>query len=296
MSVASPTRVMLERRDPDGGSAPESRARQETALAHGEFIGRVRRRVDLAQATCVELEDHARAPMPEHTHAEAYVCVCLRGTYRSGAAGWRESRDTGVLFHPAGTRHRDHFLSPGRCLNVSLRSAWLDESFESRLPELPSATYAPTCIGNALRTWREVAASGVPEAHAIEEGLVLVLSEFAPRVRSRRRTAPPWIASAKRAISDDFEGTVRIGALAARLGVHPVVLARGFQRHAGCSPLEYLRSVRVRRATRLLADEAFPLAEIAARSGFADQAQFTRAFARVTGWTPGAMRRVLRGP
>ena len=158
---------MLERRDADGGSAPESRARQETALAHGEFIGRVRRRVDLAQATCVELEDHARAPMPEHTHAEAYVCVCLRGTYRSGAAGWRESRDTGVLFHPAGTRHRDHFLSPGRCLNVSLRSAWLDESFESRLPELPSATYAPTCIGNALRTWREVAASGVPEAHAI---------------------------------------------------------------------------------------------------------------------------------
>jgi AraC-like DNA-binding protein len=52
-----------------------------------------------------------------------------------------------------------------------------------------------------------------------------------------------------------------------------------------------LRDRRVRHAIGKMTDEGLGLAEIAALSGFADQAQLTKAFRRVIGATPAAFRR-----
>jgi AraC family transcriptional regulator len=67
-------------------------------------------------------------------------------------------------------------------------------------------------------------------------------------------------------------------------------MARVFRRHNGCSPGEYLRRIRVRRACRLLADTDRPLSAIAYDTGYADQSHFTRHFKRAMGVTPGEYR------
>jgi len=48
---------------------------------------------------------------------------------------------------------------------------------------------------------------------------------------------------------------------------------------------------RIERAKQLLATTDVSLADVATRSGFADQAAFTRAFHRVAGVPPGQWRR-----
>jgi AraC-like DNA-binding protein len=54
-------------------------------------------------------------------------------------------------------------------------------------------------------------------------------------------------------------------------------------------PHAYLNQLRVRYARRLLDDGLRP-AEVASRSGFADQAHLTRHFKRTVGVPPGAYR------
>jgi AraC-like DNA-binding protein len=65
---------------------------------------------------------------------------------------------------------------------------------------------------------------------------------------------------------------------------------RAFRAETGLPPHAYLNQVRVRQARALLASGMAP-AQVAATTGFADQAHLTRHFKRVVGVPPGAYQR-----
>jgi AraC family transcriptional regulator len=84
-----------------------------------------------------------------------------------------------------------------------------------------------------------------------------------------------------------------LGALAARLDVHRVHLARAFRDHYGETVGDQLRRVRLLRAVRLLRESEAPLSRVAADAGFADQSHMTRALRSALGVTPGQARTLL---
>ncbi len=67
-----------------------------------------------------------------------------------------------------------------------------------------------------------------------------------------------------------------------------------FKRATGTTPHQYVVTRRIERAKVLLARDDLPLHEVAARTGYAHQATFTRAFQASTRMTPGAYRRAQR--
>ncbi|MFJ4204909.1 AraC family transcriptional regulator [Streptomyces sviceus] len=74
---------------------------------------------------------------------------------------------------------------------------------------------------------------------------------------------------------------------------HPAHLVRAFSAAYGIAPHQYLTSRRVDRARRLLLAGQGP-AEVAALTGFHDQAHLTRHFKRLVGVTPGRYRTGVR--
>ncbi len=76
---------------------------------------------------------------------------------------------------------------------------------------------------------------------------------------------------------------------AARVAAHPAHLVRAFSGAYGIAPHQYLMSRRVDRARRLLLAGSGP-ADVAAATGFYDQAHLTRHFKRLVGITPGRYR------
>ena len=81
-----------------------------------------------------------------------------------------------------------------------------------------------------------------------------------------------------------------ITSLASECNVSPTHFRRLFDKHTGSSPKEFILSMRISRAKRLLS-EGRPIKEAAELSGFNDMFYFMRAFKKMTGITAGRFSR-----
>jgi AraC-like DNA-binding protein len=107
---------------------------------------------------------------------------------------------------------------------------------------------------------------------------------------------PRAVALAREFIDDRLADAVHLDDIAAVSGLPPFRLFRAFSRAMGMTPHEYQRQARVRRAIALIRTTpgGGALSDIAAATGFADQAHLTRTFRRMLGVTPGAYRTATR--
>jgi len=95
-------------------------------------------------------------------------------------------------------------------------------------------------------------------------------------------------------MAGDAEGEAELSIVASDLGLTQRTVQRALNAE-GVSYRDLLRQTRIARARVLLATTAQPIAEVAFRSGYSDQANFHRAFSAVTGMTPTRYRRTARG-
>ena len=95
-------------------------------------------------------------------------------------------------------------------------------------------------------------------------------------------------------IETNLEGDLRLEQLASVACLSRFHFARAFKAAVGRSPHQYVSARRLEHAKALLVGDDRPLADIALALDFSCQANFTRAFARATGQTPGRYRRSFR--
>lgn len=141
------------------------------------------------------------------------------------------------------------------------------------------------------------------EQAAVEELAVVLfsraLAQSEPaRVRSgqpsvRRRAQLVDDARAIVAADPSIESIVTV---AYALNCSSYHLSRTFRAATGMTLSAYRRQVRVNNALNLLAGGGYSLAEVAARTGFADHGHLTRSVRAVLGATPSAVRRELHPP
>jgi len=91
-------------------------------------------------------------------------------------------------------------------------------------------------------------------------------------------------------LSDGYAAQATLTDLAEVAGCSRFATYRAFRGRFGLSPSDYQRQLRLRAARRALASGA-GVADVAAATGFADQAHLTRWFRRCYGITPGAYQR-----
>jgi AraC-like DNA-binding protein len=122
-----------------------------------------------------------------------------------------------------------------------------------------------------------------------------VVSDRAPRAvdvgardRARAVEAALWLD----AHSDE---PLDLGAAAARAGLSSFHFLRLFSRVLGVTPHQYLVRSRLRRAARLLADDARSITDVAFQVGFGDLSNFVRTFHRAAGVSPRGFRSAARG-
>jgi AraC family transcriptional regulator len=221
-----------------------------------------------------------------------YLALVVDGALEKsfGRRTMRLERSCAVTM-PAGAVHSARFGTAGARIVIvrTRRSAHAAATCLERLVELR----APGLGWLAVRLAAELRAPDTA-APLAAEGLAFELMAAATRESApeRRRGRPPrWLQTAEELLRARTCESVRLGELAAAVGVSPTHLARAFRVHYGLSVGEYGRRLRLEAAAAELACSDRPLAAIAAEAGFADQSHFTRLFTRYAGTTPARYRR-----
>ncbi|HTO97117.1 MAG TPA: AraC family transcriptional regulator [Myxococcales bacterium] len=139
-------------------------------------------------------------------------------------------------------------------------------------------------------------------ALGLDEAGLLLAGRLADLVAGRKRDGPaPCARDRRRAVEAALwmdsrshqplalEGVARLS------GLSPFHFLRLFARVLGVTPHQYLLRSRLRRATRLLAEGARSVTDVALEAGFADLSNFVNTFRRAAGVPPGRFRRAAKG-
>jgi AraC family transcriptional regulator len=128
---------------------------------------------------------------------------------------------------------------------------------------------------------------------------LMVCSHLVGRYAQIRETIPqfkgglaPWQRRrVAELLKEHLDGEIKLATLAEECGLSVSHFARSFRRSFGTSAHRYLILQRVEIAKALLSETNSSLVEIAAQTGFSDQAALTRTFAAIVGATPAKWRR-----
>lgn len=179
-------------------------------------------------------------------------------------------------------------------------------------PELVEA------IGGRTGTWRaggvpplselmvlgelaQAAAEGRSDAGLDEVGL-LFAARFVDVATGRQRGKPEIAARDRRRaveaalwIDASSHEPIDLESAAAEAGLSPFHFLRLFSSVLGVTPHQYLIRSRLKRAARLLADDARSITDVAFEVGFGDLSNFVRTFHRAAGVSPRTFRQAAKG-
>lgn len=240
-----------------------------------------------------------------HTHPFFQVILPSRGVLDLEIAG-RGGRIEGDCAAVIGTGDRHAFSA----MTGANRFLVLDVTEPARLPANPAtrdlleklaerryvalAPAAHSLIGYAEQTFACSGATAPDKSHLTSLWLPLLLEALSPEPRAAGR-AVQALARAKAFIDRFYDQPIRTADLARIAGLGASRLHELFQEQLDTTPHRYLMDVRLRRALALLATTQLSIAEIAARTGHADQSALTRHLRRTRGVTPAAYRQA-QGP
>jgi AraC family transcriptional regulator len=189
------------------------------------------------------------------------------------------------------------FLEPGLVTRVAAEAFGLDPARLTVPPldglDLPPIRAAMSAVDAELTAG---GAGGRLAAESLANVLAvhLIRHVLAPR-RPARGPDGALPRGRLRAVLAYIEGQLdacpTLTEMAAVARLSPYHFARQFKAATGLPPHQYLIARRVERAKQLLEGGGnLPLAQVAARSGFADQSQFSHHFKRLASVTPGRFR------
>ena len=106
-----------------------------------------------------------------------------------------------------------------------------------------------------------------------------------------QRQREPAVQRAKMFLQEHYDRDLSLAEIAASTGVSASHLRFLFRQHEEMSVMDYLRSIRMQHARRLLRDDYLSVAEVGEQVGYADPNYFARQFRSVHQHSPRAWRK-----
>lgn len=222
-----------------------------------------------------------------HGHELPHFMFIAAGAFRTEARPDEPLTSPVVIFNPAQTYHRDHLLTGGAFFSVTVEVDL--DTCEIEPPTAPTCLVSQASVATAARLMRASCGQSDEARLGCESLCYELLGSVDPRTKSERN-GPPWLHIACTLLRDNGSS---LKDAARQIGVHPIHLTRTFRKFMHCTPGEYVRNHRARRAADMLAHSLRSASEIATDCGYADQGHFIRSFRSVYGLSPKQYRQAV---
>jgi AraC-like DNA-binding protein len=207
----------------------------------------------------------AHVRMTRHLHTHGYLALVLSGSYvEAGDRGRFRVEPGHVLVHRPFESHQDEFSRQG----ATVLNFALPEGF----PEIDLGRVDDADL---------VARLAARDPDEAVQSLRATLHPLSVRLND-------WPDSLAMALAT--EPGLNLANWADDIGIAPGSLSRGFKQAYGVSPKRFRHEQRTLQALRRLPDWTGSLAELAAETGFADQAHLTRSVVHMTGRPPSTIK------
>lgn len=101
---------------------------------------------------------------------------------------------------------------------------------------------------------------------------------------------PAWVKKIYELLHDEARTDWTLHELSCKAGVHPVTISKYFSKYFKINIGDYMRMIKIEQSLPLLSKMSIPLEEVALKSGFVNNAHYTRLFKKHTGITPSYYR------
>ncbi len=160
----------------------------------------------------------------------------------------------------------------GRAVVVDVHDPWhLSGELERVLEAMEADETSPSLLRAAGSAWSALAHLAADAAAG-----------------NQTRTEP--VRAAQRFLREHLQSSVRVSELAGRVGMSTSHFAALFRQATGGGVVEYVKRLRIARASELLVTTGMPVSEIAQSVGYSDPFYFSRQFRSVRGCSPTRFR------
>ena len=241
---------------------------------------------EFSGATVRRTLDRSRGEVPEHAHDWPLLSLFVMGSYTNHTeTGERSISGPSAVFYAAGAAHRNTAGPDGfEQIEIEFDPAWLRSV---QLPRGPVSLWTGGRGAAAAQLLARDCRGDLSEA-----GLLAALRRFVETVSVSSVTQakdPEWLEAVTQKLRQD--PARRVSSLARAAGLHPSWLGTAYRRATGEGLLDAASRFRVERAARLLRETDLPSSSVAMDAGFCDQSHMIRAFRRMLGRSPSAVRR-----
>jgi AraC family transcriptional regulator len=234
---------------------------------------------------------------PLHAHRNNYIIITLHGQYVSTFGSRTERfKPWTVSYHRAGASHTSRYSDEGaKVLYVELPVEQLRSFDQEAAYHLTTVSMQGGLVEwTARHLYNEFDNPDNLSPLVLDSFVLQLFAQVCRRSRQLPRSLPTWLGHADELIRVRFKEPLGLAKLAKTVHVHPVHMAREFQRHYRCTVGEQIRRLRIEYACEQLTTTSRTLSDIALAAGFADQSHFTVAFKKQIGTAPSRFRRATQ--
>nr|WP_299381768.1 AraC family transcriptional regulator [Allomuricauda sp.] len=216
-----------------------------------------------------------------HFHENIHVSAILAGGNReSRKAEDIQVKPGKIMSYREGEIHRNRFTAfPSKNLNIEFGSGFFKDDIQFDNLESNHGAYL-----SLLNIYRE---STLDDRYSQQSIHQILESLF---YQGKSVTKPNWIVTVQNLLNDRWQEFISLQELSSELGLHPVSISKYFAKYENCTLADYMRQIKIERATHLLFNTAWSLTEIAHYCGFSDQSHMGRLFRLYTGFSPKELR------
>lgn len=268
-------------------------------LNKGSFFGFSKQKISYNGLIIADTECTSPAEVPWHYHENPYFTYFMGGHLVEVNKKESFTCTPGtLLFHNwqephYNTKHSKytHFL------HVELERKW----FEKQLLQLSefegSSSFINIEYGQLfLKIYKELSINDSATSIAIDGLILQVLSKMKREHQNVSQKNPAWVDKAKEIIYYKYAEALSLENISLELGITPTHLSQMFPKYFNVNFGDYIRSIRIEKATLMLSNPNYSMSDITYKCGFADQSHFIRLFKTTNGITPNQYRKIVLAP